>query len=138
MRRWLRSVLPILVFAVALVLIQWTAGMPVTSLALKAVLAFLFVSLMVRLIPWRRWIFAFRPGSFGYLLVLFGLFVRHFAGILTSEARRVLIARRFAVPHMRGRGALRSLGHATASVFLRSMARAERFYAAQSLRGIAE
>ncbi len=138
MRRWLRSVLPVMMFAAALVLIQWTAGMPVTSLALKAVLVFLCASLLVRLIPWRRWIFACRPGSHGYLLVLFGLFVRHFAGILTAEARRVLVARRFAVPHARGRGAIRSLGHATASVLLRSLARAERFYAAQSLRGIAE
>ena len=70
-------------------------------------------------------------------LALLALFVRHFAGILTAESRRMLTARSLAAPFRCGPWSFRSLSFAVAAVFSRSFDRAERFYAAQRLRGIA-
>jgi hypothetical protein len=137
MRRLL-PLLPVLLFAATLALMQWVAGMPVTWLWLKTILVFLATTAVVRLLPWGRWIFRTRPGSAWFHAALFPLFVRHFAFVLATEARRALVARSLSVPNKYGAGSFRSLAHAVGALFSRSLARAERFYAAQVLRGIGE
>jgi hypothetical protein len=129
---------PVLAFAGILALIQWVSGMPVTGLGLKTVAVCLVTIAAVQAVPWRRWTRTARPGSLLYTVVLLGLFSRHFAAILIQESRRVLTARSLAVPKSRGPGSFRSLVHAAVSLLDRSLRRAERFYAAQWLRGIAE
>jgi hypothetical protein len=71
-----------------------------------------------------------------YRLFLFAHFTRHFAAILAEEARRMLIARKMAAPRLYRRGGFSSLVHSLTAVFRCSLIRAERFYAAQRLRGI--
>jgi energy-coupling factor transporter transmembrane protein EcfT len=71
-------------------------------------------------------------------LVLFALFIRHFAMIFASESRRVLQARSLGISRTYGRGWFRSLVAALVALIGRSLSRAERFYAAQSLRGFTE
>lgn len=138
MKKWFLSLLPILLFAGFLALMQRVSGMPVTCLWLKAILVFMATTTVVRLLPWNDWIFRVRGGSVIYWLSLFALFVRHFAAILLLEGRRALTAHALAAPNRYGPGAFRSLAWAVSSLFSRSLARAERFYAAQLLRGIGE
>jgi hypothetical protein len=73
-----------------------------------------------------------------FCAALFALFVRHFAWVLLAEARRALTARAISVPNRYGAGWFHSLVHAVSAIFTRSLVRAERFYAAQWLRGIGE
>ena len=138
MMRRLLPLLPILLFAAMLALMQWVAGMPVTWLWLKTILVFLATTAVVRLLPWDRWIFRTHSGTVRFDVALFALFVRHFAFVLATEARRSLVARSLSVPNRYGAGSFRSLAHAVSALFSRSLARAERFYAAQLLRGIGE
>jgi hypothetical protein len=71
-----------------------------------------------------------------YRLFLFLHFTRHFTAILLEEAKRLLIARRLAAPKLYGAGGFSSLVHSLNAILRRSLVRAERFYAAQWLRGI--
>jgi hypothetical protein len=71
-----------------------------------------------------------------YRLFLFLHFTRHFTAILLEESRRMLIARRLAAPRLLGAGGFLSLVHSLTAILRRSLVRAERFYAAQWLRGI--
>jgi len=138
LKRWLLALLPVLLFSAMLALMQWVAGMPVTWLWLKMILVFLVTTAVVRLLPWDRWIFRTRSGTVRFYVALFPLFVRHFAFVLGAEARRSLVARSLSVRNEYGPGSFRSLAHAVGAIFSRSLARAERFYAAQMLRGIGE
>jgi hypothetical protein len=133
-----RRLLPILAFAAALVLMQWAGGLPLTPLPLVTLVVFAVSVTLARRVRWQGRIFRVRPGSRSYTALLFALFVRHFAGILGTETRRVLVARRLAAPRAWGPGGARSLMFAVAALFGRSLTRAERFYAAQSLGGMAE
>ena len=106
-RRLIRFLLPlgpVFLFAGLLALMQWVAGMPVTSLWLKTILVCLATMTVVRLLPWDRWLFRLREGSFLFQIALFALFVRHFAFVLVAEGRRALIARSLAVPRRYGAG----------------------------------
>lgn len=134
----MKRLLPVLVFAAALGLMQWAGGLRLTALPLVSVAVFLMVITAARLVRFRDWAFRAPPGSRRWTALLFALFVRHFAGVLSTEARRVLVARRLAVPRARGRGFGRSLVFAVAALFVRALRRAERFYAAQWSRGLAE
>jgi len=134
----LRSALPMVLFAVVLMLMQWLAGVPVTSLAAKALAVFLFSTAAFRLLPWTAAFATTRPGTTLHGFFLYLLFVRHFVIILQSEASRVLHARALCIACPYGRGALASLVWGLVSLFSRSLVRAERFYAAQLLRGFAE
>jgi hypothetical protein len=58
--------------------------------------------------------------------------------ILQDEAMRALTAYRLAVPHGFRPGGMRALAFSLDSLFRRCLVRAERFYAAQTLRGLAE
>jgi len=136
--RRLLPLAPILLFAGMLALMQWVAGMPVTWLWLKTILVSLATMAVVRFLPWDRWLFRLRAGSFLFQMALFTLFVRHFAFVLAAEGRRALTARSLSVPHRYGPGWFRSLAWAVGAFFTRSIVRAERFYAAQWVRGIGE
>lgn len=136
--RRLLPLLPITLFAAGLAFLQWAAGMPVTWLWLKTIAAFVAVTAVVRALPWDRWLFQLRHGGRLYHAALFALFVRHFAAVLVQEARRALAAHALAAPARYRAGWFRSLAHATGGLLVRSLVRAERFHAAQSLRGIAE
>ena len=129
-----RGVAAILGFAGLLMLIEWR----VTWLPVVTVAVFLVSTAAFQMAPWRSAIFAVRPGSRLYNAVLFGLFVRHFAAILETESRRVLTARRLCISRKWGPGWLRSLAFALAALITRSLVRAERFYAAQRVRGLGE
>lgn len=134
----MRRLIPILVFAAALALMQWAGGLPVTTLPLTTLAVCVVTLTLARLLRWEGWVFRVRPGSRRYSALLFALFVRHFAGILGTETRRVLIARRLAAPRILGAGGARSLLFALAALFGRALTRAERFYAAQSLGGMTD
>jgi hypothetical protein len=134
----LRAALPILVFALSLAGVQLIFGMPVTNLAGKAVASFFFIAAAVRIYPWADLIAQVPPASSFFALACYLLFVRHFFFIFTSEAVRLLQARSLCLPKPYGRGSFRSLVAALAALFERSLLRAERFYAAQLLRGFAE
>ena len=134
----LRSTLPVVLFAVAIVLMQWLGRVPVTSLAAKTLTVFLFSTAAFRLLPWTDAVTAVRPGTAFHGFLLYLLFIRHFVNILTAETSRILQARSLCVVRPYGRGAFSSLAWGLASLFSRSLARAERFYAAQLLRGFAE
>jgi len=136
--RAVRAALPVLVFAAALVFVQWVSRSPLTLLPLKVVAVFLFTTVAFRILPWASLASCARPGSLLQTLVLFALFVRHFAHIFTGEGLRMFRARALCISKPCGRGAFHSLVWALAAFFSRSIVRAERFYAAQWLRGWAE
>jgi len=138
LKRRLLPVIPILLFAATLALMQWIAGMPVTGLWLKTIAVFLVTTVVVRLLPWDRWIFQVRSETAFYWVALFALLVRHFAWVLLAEGRRAMVARALVVPNRYGAGSFRSLTFALSGFFARSFTRAERFYAAQVLRGVGE
>jgi hypothetical protein len=130
-----RSALPVIIFAVILILLQWISRMPLSPLPLRLLAVFFFTTLACRVVPWTDLIWHARPGSTLQMSTLFALFVRHFVRIFSSEARRVLQARALCVRRPYGRGAFPSLVWALAAFLGRSIVRAERFYAAQYLRG---
>ncbi len=136
--RSIRSMLPIVMFAGVLALMQWVSSAPASSLPLRTIAVFLLSTTAFRLLPWSEAISAVHPGSRLFGLVLFALFVRHFAVIFVRESQRVLQARSLRISCPWGRGSFGSLVAAVAALVGRSLVRAERFYAAQSLRGLAE
>lgn len=134
----LRSSLPIVAFAAVLAAMQWIAHGQVSLLPLKAVAVFLLSTAALRSLPWSEMVRAIHPGSRLSGVVLFGFFAQHFTGILATESRRILQARALRLARRLGPGWFRSLVGAMAGIFRRALARAERFYAAQSLRGLGE
>jgi len=136
--RALRSTLPVVIFAALLALMQRVSSQSVSSLPLQAVAVFLFSATSLRIFPWSAVLSATRAGSGLLAPLLFALFIRHFVIIFTSESRRVLQARSLGISRTYGPGWFRSLVAAVAALIGRSLSRAERFYAAQSLRGLTE
>lgn len=134
----LRPMIPIVLFAGVLATMQWISQSAVSALPLKTVLVFLLSTAAFRILRWDEMSSAVRPGSRLFVPFLFTLFLQHFAAILRVESRRVLQARALRISHLWGRGGLRSLAAAVAAIVGRSLDRAETFYAAQSLRGLAE
>ena len=129
---------PILMFAGVLVLLQWWGGGVVTSVPLRTVAVFLLVTAGARLFPLDAVLRPIPPRSRLFHAALFLLLVRHFLRILAEEMVRLLRARSLAMPRRFGPGSLRSLAFAAASIFPRTLERAERFYACQLLRGLAD
>jgi len=134
--RHLAAFLPVIFFAGTLALFQWLAGMPVTGLWWKTILICAGATVLVRWLPWDRWLLGAQRRGLLFRTALFFLFVRHFAFVLLAESRRALIARRLSAPRKYGPFAFRSLACAVASLFGHSLVRAERFYAAQWVRSI--
>ena len=134
----LRRLLPLAVFAAGVAVLQWLAGTLDPWLPLKTLAAFALGAAVFLAIPWSRMARTLSAGRWWFTPVLFLLLLRHFAAILSEEPLRVLRARSLAVSRPCGPGWLGSLAHALASVFRRAIDRAERFYAAQLIRGLAE
>lgn len=132
----LRALLPITIFVLALGLVQWLFHELDLEVAAKTLAIFCLTASAFRLIPWSQSGNAFRPGSQLSASVLYLLFIRHFALILTEESKRLLTARSRTVFKPHGRWSFRSIVSALAALFLRAMNRAERFYAAQMLKGL--
>lgn len=132
----MRAMLPIAVFVVALSFIQWLNHAFNPEVAAKTLAVFWLTASAFRLIPWNQFGGAIRPGSWPATPMLYLLFIRHFAHILSGESRRILTARSRTVFRQFGRWTFRSLVSALGSLFLRAMNRAERFYAAQMLKGL--
>ncbi len=136
LRELFRASIPLIAFAALLALAQaWTGSadwrLPVRTLAVAAA-----VVLAGRLLPWKAWLRRIPPASPLFAGALYIWMLRHFAAIFMREARRVLIARRLAAPRAYRTGWFSSLANALVSLLLRIFIRAERFYAAQLLRGI--
>jgi hypothetical protein len=105
-------------------------------LALRTVAVFAFVVPAARLILWEELLTSRRPGSALFRIALFLLLVRHFARVLAGEAWRLLTAQNLAAPRRWRHGWWGSLVWALAALFRRALLRAERFYAAQLVRGL--
>ena len=131
-----RALLPITIFIVASSLIQWLYHELNLEVAAKTLAVFWLTASAFRFIPWNKLPDAVRPGSWLATPVLYLLFIRHFALILSSESKRLLTARSRAVFKPYGRWSFKSLASAVGSLFLRAMNRAERFYAAHMLKGL--
>lgn len=137
-RALLRLACPILLFAPALVALQWVNGAVDLRLPLRTIAVFVLTTAAFRILPWPRLIAEIPAGSRWYLAAMFLLFVRHFTGILLEEARRTLQARSLCISRSRGPGSFTSLAWAVAALFRRALERAERFYAVQSMGGFPE
>ena len=134
----LASALPIVLFAALLVFLQWIGDGIQWTLPLRTVAIFFLATSAARLFPWTPLLQRVRPGGVLFNAVLFLFILRHFVMTLGAEARRVMIARRIAVPREYRPEWFRSLTSAVAAIFGRAIVRAERFYACQLLRGIGE
>ena len=132
----MRALLPVTIFVLALGLVQWIFHEPDLQVAAKTLAVFWLTASAFRFIPWNRFGNVFYPGSRMMAPLLYLLFIRHFALILSGESRRLLTARSRTVFRPYGRWSFRSIVSALASLFLRAMNRAERFYAAQILKGL--
>jgi hypothetical protein len=137
LRTLLARVTPIVPFVVTVALLQWCRGKVDWLLPLRTLAVFLLSTYAVRIAPWTWCAGHLSPRSKLYLPGLFLLFVRHFTEILITETHRTLQARAMCAPVLFQPGGFRSLACAVASIFRRVLTRAERFYAAQTLNGIA-
>jgi hypothetical protein len=134
----MRAMLPITLFVLTLVLLQWLYGRLEPMVAAKTLTVFWLTTAAFHWVPWSGLAGAIRPGSRASAFVLYLLFVRHFASILVVEAGRLLHARSRAVPKAYGHWAFRSLAAGLVSLFVRAAIRAERFYSALLLKGLVE
>jgi hypothetical protein len=130
-----RAMLPITIFIIVLASLQWLFQGFRPGTAAKTLAVFWLTASAFRLVPWSCLVHSIRPGSCISAFMLYMLFIRHFALVLASESRRVLTARSRAVLKPYGSWFFRSLTAALVSLFLRAVNRAERFYAAQILKG---
>jgi hypothetical protein len=133
---WL-SLVPIVTFAAGLALLERLSRGAVSWLPARTIVVFLSLTAAARLWPWADLLDRARPGSVLWTPVLFALVTHHFVGILGTETVRVLRARSLRVSHRFGPGAFRALSWALVGIVMRCWVRAERFYAAQRLRGLA-
>jgi hypothetical protein len=133
---WL-SVVPIVVFAAGLAVLERASRGAVSWLPARTLVVFLSLTAAPRLWPWADLLGRARPGSLLWTPVLFALVTRHFVDILLTETVRVFRARSLRVPRRFGPLAFRSLCWALVAIVMRCWGRAERFYAAQRLRGLA-
>lgn len=132
----LRRLAPILIFAGILAGFQWLGGNPEPRLALRTITVFALVVPAAHLAPWEDLLGRGRPGSPLFGAILFLLLTRHFVRVLAGETWRLLTAQRLAAPRRWRPGWWSSLVWAVAALFRRAIVRAERFYAAQLVRGL--
>lgn len=140
-RRWRRVVLslvPVMLFAGTLGALEWMGRGEVSVLGVRTVAVFLLSTAAWGGVSGAGLALGYPARSAGQRAVLFGLMVGHFAWILGAEARRALAAHRLAAPRRRGPWWFGSLGRAMGGMFVRAFMRAERFYAAQWVRGVGE
>jgi hypothetical protein len=126
----------LLVFALTLAAVDYAVNGRVSALAVRTLaIGFAAVSIF-HAVPWRRLFRRLRPASLLYRAGLFLIFVWHFTRILEQEAWRLYAARRMAVGRELGPKGFASLAYATASLFMRTLIRAERFHAGLMIREI--
>jgi energy-coupling factor transporter transmembrane protein EcfT len=133
----MRFLIPVVMFAVCLAALEWYSTGRVTLLGARTLGVAGVSVLAARTVPWRRFALRVHPRNGAFRFILFGLFSAHFARTLVQESRRLLQARGLCITRKWGPGAFDSLRHAVAAVFRRALTRAERFYAAQLLKGLA-
>jgi hypothetical protein len=138
LRKCIWRAVPVFLFCAILAILELIAHRSLTLLALKTFVCYAILSLGVQLVPWTVMVRSVSPQSRFFAPFLFFLFIYHFTMILQEETLRALTAYRLAVPHPFRRGGMRSLAFSLDSLFSRCLVRAERFYAAQTLRGITE
>jgi energy-coupling factor transporter transmembrane protein EcfT len=137
--RILRLSVPLALFCAGVAGLQLMSGNLDPWLPVKTFGAFFAGLAAFACFPWRRLPrLLVAPPARRNLPILFLLILRHFAGILGAEAARQFRARRLVVVRESGPLGFTSLRCAVVSMFRRSIERAERFYAAQWLRGGAE
>ncbi len=132
------GLIPAALFALTLAALEWLGRREISLLGVRTLAVFLLSRAALAGLSGARLLAASRPGSRRQGAIMFGLFTAHFAWVLGEEARRLLIARRLAAPRRMGPGGFRSLEWALAGLFQRALTRAERFYAAQWLRGLGQ
>ena len=135
LRLAVHKLVPIFGFALIVTLLQWFGGRKPPLLGLQTLFVFQWLSVSLFLFVPQGLPLPGRSSPF-YRVVLYLLFVRHFAAILAGEVHRTIRAHGMAVQRRFGPQAMQSLAHALTSVFGRCLTRAERFYAAQWLRGL--
>lgn len=138
LRRALLATAPVAVTAVTYYLLQVLAGSAAIILPLKMMVVFFCLSTALAVFPWEALLSKSRPGSRGFHALLYIHLIGHFLNILGEETLRVLRAWKWSSRGARGSVRLRALRGTLSGLFLRSLGRAERFYAAQLVRGLAE
>lgn len=134
----MRFLLPVALFALSLALLEWLAHRRVPALPLHTVAVAALTVWITRRVRWAKLAARVPPRSRRFRAVLFLLFTAHFARVLDRESRRMLTARSLTIRRRLGPGAFTSLKWAVAGVFTRALLRAERFYAAQRMKGLGE
>ena len=137
-RSFWRKLVPVILFAGTVALLQWINGKTDIAVPVRTIAVCLLLTLATSLAPWEWVASRLAPGSHLYHTGLFLLFVRHFATVLITETGRTLQARATAAPNLLHPGGAMSLVQALVSIIRRTLIRAERFYAAQRLNGIAQ
>jgi hypothetical protein len=137
-RRRLLSLAPVASFALVLAGFELLARGRPSMLALRAMAVCWLAQTCVEGIAPSRWVLSSSPRSLAFRLGLFAAFTEHFAHLFGSATARALLAWRLAAPRAWRSGWFHSLAHALARIVERSLVRAERFYAAQWLRGLGE
>jgi len=128
----------LLVFAAVLAAVEFFAAHRPPLLAMRMILAAAAGLLLFRAVPWKRlagWCLqrrGFRNPA------LYFLFLHHFLRIFLEECTGLFRAWRLAAPRQWRAGWWRSVHYATASLFPRVIRRAERFYAALLVKGLAQ
>ncbi len=128
----------ILIFAAVLAAAESVLFRRPPLLAARMILAAAAGLLLFRAVPWARaarW--SIRRSGLRNITFFF-LFLTHFLRIFLEETLSLFRAWRLAAPRRWRAGWLRSLLHATASLFPRTLRRAERFYAALLVKGLAQ
>jgi hypothetical protein len=137
-RQTLRSFLPVLMTTAAFWVIQQLASSAPRLLPIKMVAVFLFASAAFRIFPWMEILLRTPRETLRFQVAIYFFFIRHFVVILGEESLRLLRAWRWTHRGLHGRVLICSLAGATMALFSRCSFRAEHFFAAQLLKGLAE
>jgi energy-coupling factor transporter transmembrane protein EcfT len=127
----------LLIFAAAVAAVEWFALRRPPWIAARMLAVAAAGLAASRLVPWTR---AARWGlgrKFLRPIALYFLVLGHFLRIFREEIQSLFSAWKLAAGRRRGAAAWRSLACATASLFPRVLRRAERFYAAMLVKGMA-
>lgn len=127
----------IFLFAAGLAAAEWLFLRRPPLLAARMLAAAVAGLLLFQIFPWTssaRW--ALRRHGLRHIALYF-LFMAHFLRIFLEETVTLFRAWRLAFPRRSRAGWWRSLFYAAASLFPRSLRRAERFYSALLIQGFA-
>jgi len=134
-RRWL----PIVVFAGGVYLLRCVSARSLaTGDGALLAIRILFVYAVATWLGLALWLGDMTPprGRLMFRAFLFACFTRHFAIVLTNECHNSLRARKLAAPSLWSKSGMSSLVYSCVNIFTRTLLRAERFYAAQLLKGL--